>query len=146
MRNKGYRKAIQETGTERTAIHNPADAAALVQYEMSLLEQEYLKVTLLDTRNRVIDIIEIYYGSLNSSQVRVAELFKPAIQRNAAAIIACHNHPSGSAEPSPEDISITRSIQQAGQLLDITLLDHLILGRPAGKFVSLKERGLGFSS
>jgi DNA repair protein RadC len=140
------RKALQETDEERPIIHNPADAAALVQYEMSLLEQEHLRELLLDTRNRVIDIVEIYHGSLNTSQVRVAELFKPAIQRNAAAIIVLHNHPSGSVEPSPEDISVTRAILQAGQLLDITLLDHLILGHPAGKFTSLKERGLAFSS
>lgn len=89
------KKAMLETEDERTIIHSPSDAAALVQYEMSLLEQEYLKVMLLDTRNRVIEIVEVYHGSLNASQVRVAELFKPAIQRNAAAIIAFHNHPSG---------------------------------------------------
>ncbi len=67
----------------------------MVQYEMSVLEQEYLKVFLLDTRNRLMDIVEVYHGSLNSAQIRIAEVFKPAIQRQAASIILCHNHPSG---------------------------------------------------
>jgi DNA repair protein RadC len=137
------KRAILETEDERPIIHSPADAAALVQYEMSLLEQEYLKVMLLDTRNRVIDIVEIYHGSVNSSQVRVAELFKPAIQRIAASIIALHNHPSGEVNPSPDDVAVTRAIVQAGNLLDIPLLDHIIIGNN-GRYVSLKERGLGF--
>ena len=97
---------------------------------------------LLDTRNRVIDIVEIYQGSLNSAQVRVAELFKPAIQRMSAGIILVHNHPSGDPTPSPDDVAVTREIVLAGKLLDIEALDHLIIGR--GRFVSLKERGLGF--
>jgi DNA repair protein RadC len=83
------------TEEDRPTIHSPADAAAMLQHEMSALEQEHLRVILLDTRNRVIDIVEIYHGSLNSAQVRVAELFKPAIQRMSAAIILVHNHPSG---------------------------------------------------
>jgi DNA repair protein RadC len=82
------------TEEDRPTIHSPADAAAMLQHEMSALEQEHLRVILLDTRNRVIDIVEIYHGSLNSAQVRVAELFKPAIQRMSAAIILVHNHPS----------------------------------------------------
>lgn len=79
---------------ERPSINSPADAAALVQYEMSLLEKEHLRVLLLDRRNRVLDIVEVYQGSVNSSQVRVGEIFQPAIQRMASAIVVCHNHPS----------------------------------------------------
>lgn len=124
------------------AIHSPADAAALVQYEMSAFEQEHLRVLLLDTRNRVMHIEDLYRGSLNSSQVRVGELFKSAVRRNAAAIIIVHNHPSGDPSPSPDDVALTRAIVQAGKLLDIEVLDHLVIGR--GRFVSLKERGLGF--
>jgi DNA repair protein RadC len=123
-------------------VHSPADAAILVQYEMSALEQEVLKVILLDSRNHVMDIAELYRGSLNSSQVRVGELFRPAIRRNSAAIIIAHNHPSGDPSPSPDDIAITRAIVQAGKLLDIDVLDHLVIGK--GRFVSMKERGLGF--
>lgn len=137
----GRRMAV-ESPEERPAIHSPADAAALVRYEMSALEQEYLKVMHLDSRNRVLHISEVYHGSLNSSQVRVGELFRAAIRRNAAAIIIVHNHPSGDPTPSPDDVALTRAIVQAGQLLDIDVLDHLVIGRQG--FVSLKERGLGF--
>jgi len=134
---------LHEPTGDRPTINSPADAAALVQYEMSLLEQEYLKVMLLDTRNRVLEIVEIYHGSVNSSQVRVGELFKPALQRMAPAIIALHNHPSQDPTPSPDDVMVTRAIVQAGKLLDTDVLDHIIIG--GSRFVSLKERGLGFS-
>ncbi len=135
---------LHEPTDERPSVNSPADAAALVQYEMSLLEQEYLKVILLDTRNRVIEIVEVYHGSVNSSQVRLAEVFKPAVQRMAPSIIAVHNHPSGDPTPSPDDVAVTRAMQQAGKLLDIQVLDHMIIGGNS-RFVSLKERGLGFS-
>jgi DNA repair protein RadC len=133
---------LQEPSGDRPVVNSPADAAALVQQEMSLLQQEYLKVILLDTRNRVLEIVEVYHGSVNSSQVRIAEVFKPAIQRMAPAVICCHNHPSQDPTPSPDDLAVTRAMVQAGKLLDIVLLDHLIIG--GGRFVSLKERGLGF--
>ncbi len=130
------------TAGERPSIHSPADIAALVQYEMSALEQEELRVILLDTRNSVMDVVTVYKGSLNSSQVRVGELFKEAIRRNAAAVILIHNHPSGDPTPSPDDVAVTRAIVEAGKLLDIDLLDHLVIG--SGRYISLKERGLGF--
>jgi DNA repair protein RadC len=128
---------------ERPTINSPSDAAALVQYEMSLLEQERLKVMLLDTRNRVLDIVEVYQGNVNSSLIRGAEVFRPAIQRNSPAIIVVHNHPSQDPTPSPDDVAVTRALVQAGRLLDISLLDHLVIG--GNRWVSLKERGLGFS-
>jgi DNA repair protein RadC len=106
-------------------------------------EQEYMVVMPLDTRNRMLDVIEIYHGSLNSSMVRVGELFKPALQRNAASILIAHNHPSTDPTPSPEDISVTRAIVEAGKILDISVLDHLVIG--LSRWVSLKEKGLGFS-
>jgi len=134
---------LHEPRDEMPTINSPADAAALVQYEMSLLENEQMRVMLLNTRNRVIDTITIYHGSVNSSQVRVGEVFKPAIQRNAPALIVIHNHPSGDPTPSPDDVTVTRAIVQAGKLLDIELLDHLVIG--GNRFISLKERGLGFS-
>jgi DNA repair protein RadC len=137
------RRIRLETVEEKSAIHSPGDAAALVEYEMSALQQEHLWVINLDTRNRLINIERLYQGSLNSSTVRVGELFRGAIQKNAAGIIVVHNHPSGDPAPSPEDVNLTRTVVQAGKLLDIELLDHLVIGR--GKFVSLKERGLGFS-
>jgi DNA repair protein RadC len=127
---------------DRPVIGGPGDAWALVQYEMSALDQEHLRVINLDTRNRVINVEKLYVGSLNSSTVRVGEIFRSAIQRAAASIIVLHNHPSGDPTPSPEDIALTRSVVQAGKLLDIEVLDHLVIG--IGKYVSLKERGLGF--
>jgi DNA repair protein RadC len=137
------RRLTVESPEERPAINSPADAAALVQYEMSGLEQEHLRVILLDTRNHVLGIEEVYKGSVNSSQVHIGEVFKPAIRRNAPAIIVVHNHPSGDPTPSPDDVAVTRAILQAGKLLDIDVLDHMVIGQ--GRWVSLKERGLGFS-
>jgi DNA repair protein RadC len=128
---------------ERPNINSPADAAALVQYEMSLLEQEHMRVILLDRRNRVMDTVEVYHGSVNSAQVRVGEVFKEAVARMASAIIVVHSHPSGDPTPSPDDVAVTRAIVQAGKLLDIDTLDHLVIGH--GRWVSMKERGLGFS-
>jgi DNA repair protein RadC len=133
-----------EVPEERPAIHSPADAAALVQPEMGILEQEHLRVILLDARNRVIDIVEVYQGNVSSVQIRVAEIFRPAIRRNAAGLIICHNHPSGVIEPSPDDVAVTQALVQAGKLMDLGVLDHLII--TSSKYVSLKERGLGFNT
>jgi len=138
----GYRLKLEER-KENPPINSPDDAADLVMYEMSVLEQEELRVILLDTRNRMIDTITVYKGSLNSSQVRVGELFKEAIRRNAAGVIIIHNHPSGDPTPSPDDVTITRAIIQAGKLLDIDVLDHLVIGQ--FKWVSLKQRQLAFT-
>ncbi|MGB8214902.1 MAG: DNA repair protein RadC [Anaerolineales bacterium] len=136
------RRLALESPEERPSVNSPADAAALVAYEMSALEQEHLRVILLDTRNRVLEIVEIYKGSVNSSQIHVGEIFKPAIRRNAPALIVVHNHPSGDPTPSPDDVAVTRAIVQAGKLLDVDVLDHMVIGQ--GRWVSLKERGLGF--
>jgi len=127
----------------RPTIKRPEDLAALVSYEMSALEQEHLRVALLNTRNQVIKIVEIYRGSLNTSVIRIAEIFKEPIRINAAAIIIIHNHPSGDPTPSKEDISVTRAMISAGKLLDIEVLDHLVIG--ANKFVSMKAKRMAFS-
>ena len=137
------RRLSLEAPEEKLTINSPGDAAALVQYEMSALEQEHLRVILLDRRNKVLGIVEVYKGSVNSSQVRVGELFKEAIRINASAMIVTHNHPSGDPTPSPDDVAVTRAIVQAGKLLDVDVLDHLVIGQ--GKWISLKEKGLGFS-
>jgi DNA repair protein RadC len=136
------RRLASQGSEDRPVIHSPEDAADLVQYEMSALEQEQLRVILLNTRNHVLAIKTIYQGSLNSSHVRVGELFRPAIRENAAAMIVVHNHPSGDPSPSPDDVTITKTIIDAGKLLDIQILDHLIIGQ--GRFISLNRRGLGF--
>jgi DNA repair protein RadC len=132
----------RETPGEKPAIHSPADAANLVLYPMSALDQEELWLLLLDTRNRVMSTVQLYKGSTTSSQVRVGEIFKHAIRAGATSIIVVHNHPSGDPSPSPDDIAITRAITAAGKLLDIEVLDHLVIG--TGRFTSMKEKGLGF--
>jgi DNA repair protein RadC len=136
------RRMLIESPEERPQVRSPADAANLVMTEMSLLEQEHLRVMLLDTKNRVLETPTIYIGSLNTSLIRVGELFREAIRANCASLIVLHNHPSGDPTPSPEDVAVTRQIVEAGKLLDVDVLDHLIIGRQ--RFVSLKERGLGF--
>lgn len=137
------KRMIEEGVDPETPINSPAQAADLVRYEMQALTEEHLRVILLDTRNRRIHIEPLYKGSLNTSHVRIGELFKAAIQRNAASIILVHNHPSGDPAPSPEDVALTRGAVQAGKLLDIEVLDHLVIG--ANGYVSLKEKGLGFA-
>jgi DNA repair protein RadC len=128
---------------ERPQIKSPADVANLLLLEMSHLDQEQLRVVLLDTKNRVQAISTVYVGSVNSAQIRVGEVFRDAVRRNSTAAIVAHNHPSGDPSPSPEDILVTRQLVEAGTLLDIELLDHLIIGR--GRYASMRERGLGFS-
>jgi DNA repair protein RadC len=91
-----------------------------------------------------MDTVEVYHGSVNSAQVRVGEVFKDAVARMASAIIVVHSHPSGDPTPSPDDVAVTRAIVQAGKLLDINTLDHLVIGH-GGRWVSMKERALGFS-
>jgi len=136
------RRLLVASPQERPQVRSPADAANLLMMEMSLLAQEQMRVILLDSKNRVLAIPTVYQGSLNTSLVRVGELFREAIRQNCAAIIVVHNHPSGDPTPSPEDVLVTKQIVEAGKLLDIEVLDHLVIGRQ--RYVSLKERGLGF--
>ncbi len=135
------RRLQMATPEERPVVHSPADVASLLGSEMALLPQEEFWVLHLDTRNRVVRVQRLYRGSLNQATVRVAEVFRDAIRDNAAAIIVAHNHPSGDPTPSSQDIALTRALVEAGQLLDIPLLDHVIIGW--GRWVSLKEQGLG---
>lgn len=127
---------------ERVQITSPADAAKLMS-DMARLEQEEMRTLLLDTKNRVLGRPRVYQGSVHTTVVRIAELFREAVRQNATSILLAHNHPSGDPTPSPEDAAITREIVKAGKLLDIDVVDHLVIGAQ-GKFVSLKERGLGF--
>jgi DNA repair protein RadC len=139
------RRIATTSPEERPTIASPSDAANLIMYELAGLDQEYLFVILLDTRNRVIGHPhEVYHGSLNTSLIRVGEVFREAVKVNAANVIVAHNHPSGDPSPSPEDVAVTRALVEAGKLLDIEVLDHLVIGRH--RFISLKERGLGFGA
>ena len=132
-----------EPEESRPSIHSPADIFDLVGPLLSHREQEFFVVVALNTRNNVLDVIEVIHGGLNSAQVRIAEVFRPAIRMNAAAIVCAHNHPSGDPTPSPDDVAITRAIVKAGKNLDVEVLDHVIVGH-GNRFVSLKKRKLGF--
>lgn len=125
---------------EGIRVHSPTDAASILQVFMSNLDREEVWVMLLNTRNEVIGVKQVYRGTVSSAQIRVAEVFMEPTRRNAPNIILAHNHPSGDPAPSPDDVAITRAVVEAGKLLDIDVLDHLILAQ--GRYVSLKERGL----
>lgn len=136
-------RMLQENNIELPVINSPADAAALVQYDMSAMDHEELWIMILNIKNKVMKIEHLYKGSVNSSQVRIGEIFKTAITLQASTIIMVHNHPSLDISPSPDDVALTRGVVSAGKMLDITVLDHLVIG--GNKFCSLKERGLGFA-
>ena len=136
------RRLLSTTPEERLVVKSPEDIANLLQAEMALLEQEELRLVLLDTKNQVLDVSLLYKGSINTSLIRVGELFRKAMRENCAALIVVHNHPSGDPTPSPEDVRITEQIVKAGKLLDIEVLDHIVIGQQ--RYVSLKEKGLGF--
>ncbi|MEI7768919.1 MAG: JAB domain-containing protein [Chloroflexales bacterium] len=127
---------------QRDQVKSPADAVAFLMARMGLLDQEELWTLCLSTKNHVLKVHRVYQGSLNTSMVRIGEVFREAIKLNAAAIIVCHNHPSGAVDASPEDILVTRQIVEAGKLLDTEVLDHIILGK--GRWLSMREKGLGF--
>lgn len=140
----GKRMILSAPDQQRTQIKAPADAAQMLMLEMGILEQEEVRALLLDTRNRVLSMSQIYRGSLNTATMRIAEVFKPAIRANCASIIVAHNHPSGDPAPSADDVKVTRTLVEAGKLLDIDVLDHIVIAQ--NRYVSLKERGLGFDN
>lgn len=125
---------------ERFSIDSPEDVSRLLMSDMRYLDREHFKALILNIKHQVLRIVDISIGSLNSSVVHPRELFKAAIRHSGAAIIVVHNHPSGDPTPSPEDIAVTRRLTEAGTVLGIELLDHVILGD--GRFVSLKEYNL----
>ena len=137
------RRLLTTQPEERVAVRSPEDVANLLLAEMGFLEQESLRIVLLNTKNQVLAVPEVYRGSVNTSLVRIGELFREAVRENSPALIVVHNHPSGDPTPSAEDVEVTKQMVEAGRLLDIEVLDHLVLGRQ--RYVSLKERGLGFS-
>jgi len=131
---------------ERFAIREPNSAGRYFVDQVFIpfadFEQEELWALMLNTKNLLTHTAMIYRGSVNMVTVRMAEIFRSAVRVNATAVILGHNHPSGDPTPSPEDVQMTHSVNEAGQILGIELLDHMIVGN--GSWVSLKERGLGF--
>ena len=123
-------------------IPSPQDVADLLTPEMALLTQESLRVLLLNTRNQVLSVSEVYRSNVNTAVIRAGEVFRDAVKENCPSVIVVHNHPSGDPTPSTDDINVTSQLQQAEKLLDIELLDHIVIAQSG--FVSLKELGKGF--
>lgn len=121
-------------------IRSPADVGERLRPAMRHLEQEELRTLLLNTKNVVTSVQTVYVGNLAGSSVRVGEVFRDAVRCQAAAIVVVHNHPSGDPTPSADDLRITAELAQAGRLLDIELLDHVVIG--ADGWVSLRSLGV----
>ena len=138
-----YRVALVREGSclsEQKTIRSPEDVFAIIgqEYENSVVETAMMLA--LDTKNKVIGVFNISTGSLNASIIHPRDVFQRAILSNAASVILVHNHPSGDPTPSPEDIDLTRKLVEAGRVMDIAALDHVVVGE--GRFVSIKERGV----
>lgn len=134
-------KRISTTkANESFKITSPQDVSALVMEDMRYYKKEYFKIILLDTKNKVIDIMTISIGSLNSSIVHPREVFLEAVKKSSASIILLHNHPSGEVQPSREDINITQRLIEAGDIMGIKVLDHIIIGD--GTYLSFKEENI----
>jgi DNA repair protein RadC len=136
------KRTVHARPPERRIIRSPEDVYALLFAEMALLDREQLRVVLLSTRNEVLSVREVYRGNVSSALVRVAEVFSDAVREGCPSIIVVHNHPSGDPTPSAEDAALTKQLVDAGRLLGVEVLDHVIIAREGHK--SLKDLKLGF--
>ncbi len=127
---------------DRQAAGTPADIARLFMGEMAPMDREQVKVVLLDVKNRVIAVEDLYTGNVSSVAVRPAEVFSAALKRNCPSIAMVHNHPSGDPTPGAEDVVLTERLVKSGRLLDIELIDHVVIAQ--GRYVSMREKLLGF--
>ena len=127
---------------DRPVVSSPQDVFNLLGAEMRPLDQEHLKVLLLNSKNQVVGVKQVYKGNVSSAFVRVAEVLRPAVRDNCPSILVVHNHPSGDPTPSPDDVLVTRQIRTSGETMDVELLDHVVIGEMG--YVSMKEKGLGF--
>lgn len=132
------RRVAASTAAPGWRIRTPADVAERLAPAMAHLEHEELRVLQLNTKNAVTGLSTVYVGNLAGSSVRVGEVFRDAVRRQAAAVVVVHNHPSGDPAPSAEDLRITAELAEAGRLLDIELIDHVVLA--SGGWVSLRAR------
>ena len=136
------RRLVSLHPEDRARIGSPQDVYNLLGAEMAFLEQEHLRVLLLNSKNDVLGIDQRYVGNVGASFVRVAGVLRPAIRDYCPSIVVVHNHPSGDPTPSADDVLITRQIRVSGEMMDVALLDHVIIG--GNGYVSMKDKGLGF--
>ncbi|MNH79259.1 hypothetical protein D3C87_455460 [compost metagenome] len=139
----GFELGIRMSGAkrpDRVTIRSPHDAADLLMEQLRYLKKEHFVCLFLNTKNHIIAQETLSMGSLNASIVHPREVFRAAIKCSSASVVCAHNHPSGDPAPSPEDIQITQRLCEAGQIVGIDVLDHIVIGD--GVFVSLKEQGL----
>ena len=134
------RRLALKAAEARTVVHGPADAASYVMPRFRFERREHFAVLLLNAKNHILALKTISVGTLTSSVVHPREVFQAAIEQSAASVILVHNHPSGDPAPSGEDIAVTRRMVEAGEIMDIPVLDHVIVGYD--KFISLKEEGM----
>lgn len=141
------RRLHVETPEQRPVISGPEDVYNVVGSDMVFLDHEELRVLVLDTRNQVVHTESLYRGTVNTSHVRTAEVFREAVRRNQPSIIVVHNHPSGDPTPSLDDERTTRHLVEAGNALDIKVLDHVVVAHNEGaRFTSMRDMRLGFDS
>ncbi|MFC5447260.1 RadC family protein [Paenibacillus aestuarii] len=133
------RRLAKTAMNERATIRSPKDVFALLSEDLRFLQKEHFVCLFLNTKNHVLAQETLSIGSLNASIVHPREVFRAAIKRSSASIICVHNHPSGDPTPSPEDVQLTERLTQAGLIIGIEVLDHIIIGDQ--KFISLKEQG-----
>ena len=128
------------TTVQKPVVRCPADAADYAMPRLRFQQREHFAIILLNIKHHILSMPFISIGSLTASVVHPREVFKAAVQNSAAAMILVHNHPSGDPSPSKEDLNITRQLMEAGKLMDIPVLDHIVLGD--NKYISLKEEGM----
>jgi DNA repair protein RadC len=133
------KRVVKTARGDRKAVRCPADAAGLVMEDMKNLDREHFRVILLDSKNAVISVETVSIGTVNASLVHPREVLKPALEKSASSMILVHNHPTGSASPSREDILLTRRFDKCGRILGIDVVDHIIIGD--GRYTSMKEGG-----
>jgi len=136
------RRQLAAALPERLQVTAPAVLARLLQLEIGALAHEEVRVVMLNTRNEVMGMATVAVGCVNQVPIRIGEVFREPIRRQATSVILCHNHPTQDVTPSPDDILLTKQVIQAGDLLDINLLDHLIVSQT--RYTSMRERRLGW--
>lgn len=140
------RRLRLDSGDDRPQVTSPEHIAELLHDEMQPLQQEELRLVILDTKSRVLATPTLYRGTISSAPGRLAEVYRDAVRRGASKLALVHNHPSGDPTPSRDDAAFTREALEAGKLLGIELLDHVVFGHGHGRWVSMRRQRLGFDA